>query len=89
MAYDRDVGGIRCMEVLDALPSYLEGELGKVARQRVDRHLAGCDWCERFGGRYAAAVTLLRRERATPPQPPPERTRQLWRRLDGADLIDH
>jgi anti-sigma factor RsiW len=88
MAHDREVGGIRCMQVLDALPAYLEDGLDQVARERVERHLAGCDWCERFGGRYAAAIALLRRELARPPQPPPERSLELWRRLEGAGLIE-
>lgn len=62
MAHDREVAGIRCGEVLEILPDYLEGTLGSERLEQVQAHLAGCDWCERFGGAYAGAVTALRRE---------------------------
>jgi hypothetical protein len=88
MAHDREVGGIRCMEVLEALPSYMDHTLGPAARERVTRHLSGCDWCERFGGRYAEAVGLLRRELASTPEPPPIDSRTLWRRLADAGLVE-
>ena len=60
MAHDRDVGGIRCLEVLALLPDFLDGGLTDNQLGRVHAHLAGCDWCERFGGEYASTVTSLR-----------------------------
>lgn len=67
MAHDREVAGIRCGEVLEILPDVLEGTLEPERLQQVEAHLAGCDWCERFGGAYAGAVTALRRELGAPP----------------------
>jgi anti-sigma factor RsiW len=61
---EREVGGIRCREVLDLLSSYLDGELEPAARRRVDAHLLGCDRCEHFGGRFGGVVAALRRELA-------------------------
>lgn len=59
-AHDRDVAGIRCFEVLEKLSAYLDGELDAAEVERIDTHLEGCNWCERFGGHFAAVVTALR-----------------------------
>jgi hypothetical protein len=67
MAHDREVAGIRCGEVLEILPDFVEGTLDPELLERVQAHLAGCDWCERFGGAYAGAVGALRRELAGAP----------------------
>jgi anti-sigma factor RsiW len=60
MARDREVAGIRCFEVLERLSDYLDDELPPSERARVDAHLAGCDWCERFGGAMGRTVGALR-----------------------------
>lgn len=57
---DRLVAGLRCREVLADLSDYFDGELPPERTARIDAHLAGCDWCERFGGRYAAVVGKFR-----------------------------
>lgn len=67
MAHDREVAGIRCGEVLEILPDYLEGTLDPDRLEQVQAHLKGCDWCERFGGAYAGAVGALRRELGAAP----------------------
>lgn len=67
MAHDREVAGIRCGEVLEILPDYLEGVLDPERLEQVQAHLAGCDWCERFGGAYAETVGALRRELVAAP----------------------
>lgn len=63
MAEDREVAGIRCFEVLGRLSDYLDGELSAPERQRIDAHLAGCSWCEQFGGHLGQVVGRLRAER--------------------------
>jgi anti-sigma factor RsiW len=78
MAHDREVAGIRCLEVLERLPEVLDGSLPADALGRVQGHLRGCDWCERFGGEYAEAVAALRRELGVSP-PVPERVRSRLR----------
>lgn len=60
MPDEREVGGIRCGEVLAVLGDYVDGELVPSRRAQVDAHLAGCDWCERFGGSMAGLVGQLR-----------------------------
>jgi anti-sigma factor RsiW len=57
---DRMVGGMRCREVLTALPDYVDGTLDPETLQRVRAHVSGCDVCEKFGGEYAALVAALR-----------------------------
>ncbi len=63
MQQEREVGGLRCGEVLALLGDFVDGELDAATVGRVQAHLAGCDACERFGGRYAAVVRRLRAER--------------------------
>ena len=53
-AHDREVAGIRCRQVLEKLSAYLDGELEETDVARIDKHLEGCSWCERFGGRFTA-----------------------------------
>ena len=81
---EREAGGLRCGEVLALLSEYLDRELEPAARARVDAHLAECDLCERFGGRFAASVRRLRQALAEPPPPDPALAERLRRRLDRA-----
>lgn len=60
MAYDREVGGIRCSEVLGVLDDYIDGELSSDVQEKVNRHLASCNWCEQFGGHYVGTIRALR-----------------------------
>lgn len=62
MAHDRDVAGIRCTEVLAHLSDYVDDELTPDERSRIEAHLAGCDWCETFGGRFATVVGAIRKQ---------------------------
>jgi anti-sigma factor RsiW len=36
---------ITCEELVELVTEYLEGALTPAARERVERHLAGCDGC--------------------------------------------
>lgn len=71
MSHDgqRHRGGLWCQEVLARLPDLVEGELADADRRAVEEHLAGCDWCERFGGAYAATVRGVRASLAPAPVP--------------------
>lgn len=80
MAHDREVGGIRCLEVLDHLADYLEGDLDEATVARVDAHLSGCQWCARFGGSYRTTVGDVQRLLAKPAVAP-EVTKRLRDRL--------
>jgi anti-sigma factor RsiW len=57
---DRLVAGLRCREVLADLSDYIDGELTPERVTQIEAHLAGCDWCERFGGRFAGVVRAFR-----------------------------
>ena len=59
-AHDQDVGGIRCMQVLELLADYIDDDASAEDRRRIEAHLQGCRWCERFGGAYAQTVASLR-----------------------------
>jgi len=55
----RLVGGLWCQEVMDLLPELVEGSAPEAAKAQVAAHLAGCDWCARFGGAYGRTVAAL------------------------------
>lgn len=82
MKGEREVAGLRCGEVLERLPDYMEGTLGPTEADRLEAHLAGCDGCERFGGRYAATVHDLKAHLGDPEEVAPEVRRRLGARLD-------
>jgi predicted anti-sigma-YlaC factor YlaD len=55
-------GGLGCAEVLEALSEFLDGDVSDELRASIEQHLGDCDWCERFGGRFAQMVSGLREE---------------------------
>ena len=81
MAHDRLVGGMRCFEVLAVLSDYLDDELDAPGRARVEAHLAGCDWCARFGGEVGTTVAQLRDTPGSPPSVDDDVKRRLDERL--------
>lgn len=80
---ERRIAGLYCREVLAFLPDFLDGELPPDRKARVEEHLRGCDWCERFGGEYAEAVEALRRTLAEAPPVPDALRQRLRTRLDS------
>ncbi|MCK6506764.1 zf-HC2 domain-containing protein [Myxococcota bacterium] len=53
-------GGLWCDEVLARLPDLLDGTIDPTELARVRAHLAACDVCTRFGGRYGQTVQRVR-----------------------------
>lgn len=87
MAHDREVSGIRCTEVLERLSSYVDGELPAFEVLRIEGHLRGCDWCERFGSRFQGVIKELREQLGSEsPGAPDDVAARLAARLerDGA-----
>ena len=82
MAHDREVAGIRCSQVLDHLSEYLDGELDAETVGRIEAHLKGCDWCERFGQHFSGTVGELRKHLSEPAELDPEVAARLRDRLD-------
>jgi anti-sigma factor RsiW len=81
MARERLVAGLSCGEVLAELSEYIDGTLDPARAGQIEAHLRGCDWCERFGGRYAASVAALRRHLGAPAPPDPAVRARLRERL--------
>lgn len=77
----RVVAGLACSEVLADLSAYLDAELAPERVARIEAHLQGCDWCERFGGEFAAVVGGLRRTLAEPAPAPSDLIARLRSRL--------
>lgn len=79
----RQEGGLWCDEVLARLPDLLEGSIEAEDLARVRAHLAACDVCTRFGGRYGQTVQRVRAalgEAAEPARDLSERLRDRLRR---------
>ena len=79
---NRVVAGLRCLDVLDLLPDYVDGELRAGTVDDVNAHLTECDHCERFGGQYASTVAALRGALLTDATLDAARTERLHQRLD-------
>lgn len=77
---ERHVGGLWCREVMAHLPDFVAGAIAPEDRERVRTHLEGCDWCARFGGRYATVVATLQ-DHLAEPEPVPD---GVLDRLDAA-----
>lgn len=58
--HDREVAGLRCSEVLAGLSDYVDGDLPASAVEQINAHLAGCDWCARFGADFVGGLGSLR-----------------------------
>ncbi|MCA9521702.1 MAG: zf-HC2 domain-containing protein [Myxococcales bacterium] len=82
MAHDREIGGIRCHEVLERLSAYLDRELGDADVARIEAHLRSCDWCERFGGAMQQLIGELRVTLRVPDPLDDAVRERLARRLD-------
>lgn len=65
-AGNRIIAGLSCVDVLGRLSAYLDGELAEPEIERIRAHVGACQTCERFGGRFAAAVQRLREARPAP-----------------------
>jgi anti-sigma factor RsiW len=57
---DRIVAGLSCREVLADLSDVVDGALPADRVEAIGRHLAGCQVCESFGGRFAEMVRRVR-----------------------------
>jgi anti-sigma factor RsiW len=80
----RFLGGLWCRDVMERLPDYVDGTLDEAELRAVQDHVAGCRWCERFGGRYGALVGALRTPEAPAvPEGMAERLEQRLARLLG------
>lgn len=74
---DNVFAGLRCGEVLDRLPSYLDGSLATEARAAVENHLRQCRLCAQFGGAYGAVVEGLHALLNEVPGATPEEAQRL------------
>ncbi len=81
MPEECNVAGLYCSDVLARLSRYVDGELARDEVAQVDAHLAGCEWCERFGERFSATVVELRRRLHEPAPLPRDVASRLRDRL--------
>lgn len=80
MGSNKQVGGLWCFDVLEKLSDYVDGELAAADKAQVERHLAGCDECTKFGGEFGAVVRGLKAKLGAKDDAPAD----VQRRLDEA-----
>ncbi len=85
---DRVVAGIRCRKVLALLSDFVDGDLPDQRRKQILAHVAGCDWCEQFGGRFADTVRRLRVSLKEAPPVPEDVADRLSARLRNEYMAD-
>lgn len=78
---EREVGGLRCSQVLAALSDYLDAGLPEEMVRQVAAHVQGCRVCEQFGGQFAQAIAALRTELREPEALPGDVADRLRSRL--------
>jgi anti-sigma factor RsiW len=52
---------LRCIEVVELLSAYVDGELDDDLRRRIDVHLDGCDGCRAALGQFETVIRLAGR----------------------------
>ena len=57
-----------CNDVLARLSEYRDGDLDEPSRLAVERHLAECERCARFGKEFMTVLEELRRHLLTQPE---------------------
>jgi len=82
---EREVGGLRCSEVLSRLSEYVDGDLGPDDVARVQAHVAGCDNCARFGQSFAWVLETVRSHLAAADPLDADMARRLRERLARED----
>lgn len=56
---------LRCIEFVDMVTAYLDGEVSEDQRGRIDRHLEGCQGCRAALGQFQTVIRLSGRLTAT------------------------
>ena len=55
--------GLTCIELVELVTDYLEGNLDADERARVERHLAGCDACTAYIDQMRVTIAVVGRVR--------------------------
>ena len=53
--------GLTCIELVELVTDYLEGNLDAYERARVERHLAGCDACTAYIDQMRVTIAVVGR----------------------------
>jgi anti-sigma factor RsiW len=52
---------LQCVELVDSLTAYLDGELNDHQRRRIERHLAGCEGCRTALDQFQTTIRVAGR----------------------------
>lgn len=56
-----DPDDLACIELVDALTEYLDGEVKEAQRKRIERHLEVCDGCRAALDQFQTVIQLVGR----------------------------
>jgi anti-sigma factor RsiW len=77
-AYEADIKGLTCRQVIGLLADYLESELSQKLVGELEDHLAGCEPCQAYLNTYRRTKTLTAEaERVAMPEEMKHRLRQF------------
>ena len=57
----RRAPGLACIELVELITDYLEGNLSDADRRRVEAHLAGCDACTSYVEQMRPTIRIVGR----------------------------
>jgi anti-sigma factor RsiW len=66
MESEREVAGLWCSQVLAYLSEFHDNELPPGTQAQIEAHLAGCDWCEKFGTQFSTMMSEVVKQFAVP-----------------------
>lgn len=78
-----------CAETGRRLPALADGELGRITRRRVERHLAICPGCRRMFERLLRGIDALRAARSEPAPASPSVADAVLERIRAEDPLRH
>lgn len=52
---------MQCREVIGLVTEYLEGTIADAERERLEAHLGGCEWCDRYIDQTRSVIGALGR----------------------------
>lgn len=60
-ASGRSPDDVQCVELVDSLTAYLDGEINEGQRRRVEQHLETCEGCRAALGQFQTVIGLAGR----------------------------
>lgn len=80
---ERNVAGLTCAAVMEALSAYVEGDVPPALAAQIEAHVADCTQCARFGAGFSTLLSAMRRYLADPEPVPADVAARLRAAIRG------